>query len=107
MRLVLFLFERNNYNVVFIHIVGGAVAAISTLLLAYAGLGEQSNTVLISVLMNLFPGLILANALRDIMAGDIMSGVSRTTEALLIAVAIAVGSGTVVAASMAWGGGLS
>lgn len=108
MRLVMFLFERNNYNVVFIHIVGGAVAAISTLLFAYAGLGVQSNLVLISVLMNLFPGLILANALRDIMAGDIMSGVSRITEALLIAVAIAVGSGSIVAVSMAWaGGGLS
>ncbi|MGZ9587313.1 threonine/serine exporter family protein [Paenibacillus marinisediminis] len=105
MRLVMYIFERGKYNVVFVHVIGGAVAALSTLLLASSGLGPHSHTVLISVLMNLFPGLILANASRDIMAGDIMSGISRTAEALLIAIAIAVGSGTVIALSMNWAGG--
>ncbi|MDK8183150.1 threonine/serine exporter family protein [Paenibacillus sp. UMB4589-SE434] len=102
MRLSMYIFEKDNYNVVFIHVLGGAVAAVSTLLLVYFGVGVQSNTILISVLMNLFPGLILANAIRDIMAGDTLSGVARTTEALLIAIAIAAGSGTVVALSMKW-----
>ena len=105
MRLVMYIFERDKYNVVFIHVIGGAVAALSTLLLVYIGLGVDTNTILISVLMNLFPGLILTNALRDIMAGDIMSGMSRTTEALLIAVAIAIGSGSVVGIAMNWLGG--
>lgn len=105
MRLGMYIFEREQYNVVFIHILGGAFAATSTLLFSYLGLGEQVNTVIIAVLMNLFPGLILANALRDVMAGDILSGMSRTTEAILIAIAIAVGSGTIVAISMNWLGG--
>ena len=51
------------------------------------------NVVIISVLMLIVPGLAIPNALRDNMMGEYLSGVARTTEAMLIAVSIAVGVG--------------
>ena len=43
-------------------------------------------------LMNLVPGIALTNAMREIMAGDIISGLSRTADAILVASAIALGT---------------
>ncbi|MCF0245987.1 MAG: threonine/serine exporter family protein [Ileibacterium sp.] len=51
------------------------------------------NILIISVIMLLVPGLALTNALRDTMMGEYLSGVARTTEAMLIAVSIALGVG--------------
>ena len=40
----------------------------------------------------LVPGMALTNAMREIMAGDIFSGLYRTAEVILIATAIALGT---------------
>jgi uncharacterized membrane protein YjjP (DUF1212 family) len=48
--------------------------------------------VTIGVLMLLVPGAALTNAMREIMAGDILSGISRIAEVLLLASAIALGT---------------
>ena len=47
--------------------------------------------------MPLLPGLDITNAIRDTVNGDLVSGVARTAEALLKAVAIAAGVGVVIA----------
>lgn len=74
-----------------------ALAAFATAFMAewfhYFYSGARVNVVVISVLMLLVPGLTLTNALRDTMMGEYLSGVARTTEALLIAVSIALGVG--------------
>ena len=41
--------------------------------------------------MLLVPGLALANSMRDFIASDTMSGLSRMTEALFVAVGVALG----------------
>lgn len=46
--------------------------------------------------MLLVPGIIITNAVRDIIAGDYLAGITRGSEAFLIAVAIAVGTGVVI-----------
>ena len=46
--------------------------------------------------MILVPGIAFTNAMRDIMAGDLTSGVNKVVEALLIATAIALGTGFVL-----------
>lgn len=46
--------------------------------------------------MLLVPGLIITNAIRDTIAGDLVSGISRAIEAIFIAIAIAVGSGIII-----------
>ena len=53
--------------------------------------------------MNLVPGVPFTNALRDIIAGDLIAGLTRLTEALLTALAMALGAGIVMTAAK-WGG---
>lgn len=71
-----------------------AVASMLSLLLVQLGFGYDVDTVTIGVLMVLVPGVALTNAMREIMAGDVFSGLSRTAEAILVAAAIALGTTT-------------
>ena len=43
--------------------------------------------------MPLLPGLAMTNAIRDSMQGDLISGLVRGTEAIIIAIGLAVGAG--------------
>jgi uncharacterized membrane protein YjjP (DUF1212 family) len=69
-----------------------AVASLLALVLVRLGLGVSVDTVTIGTLMLLVPGVALTNAMREIMAGDVVSGLSRTAEAILVATAIALGA---------------
>ena len=71
-----------------------AVASLLSLVLVRGGLGTNVDTVTISVLMVLVPGVALTNAMREIMAGDIISGLCRAAESILTAAAIAIGAAT-------------
>lgn len=66
----------------------GTLAILSVKL----GLASNADKVIIGVLMNLVPGIALTNCIRDILAGDLMSGVSKIAEVFLIAVFIALGA---------------
>ena len=65
-------------------------------LLAYglnaAGLVGNSDTVIIGAMMLLVPGLVFTNALRDMIYGDVNSGINKCVQVLLIAGAMALGS---------------
>ena len=76
------------------------VASLASLTLVRLGLGHSADTVTISVVMVLVPGVALTNAMREIMAGDTFSALSRTADAILVASAIALGA----AAGQALGG---
>ena len=69
-----------------------AVAAGLALILVPLGLGRDPDCIIIGTLMLLVPGMALTNAMREIMVGDIFSGLSRTSEAMLTAAAIALGT---------------
>ncbi|MNF09932.1 hypothetical protein D3C80_2107260 [compost metagenome] len=51
---------------------------------------------IIGSIMLLVPGLAITNAIRDTMAGDLVAGLTRSAEAFLIALAIAIGTGVVL-----------
>jgi uncharacterized membrane protein YjjP (DUF1212 family) len=55
------------------------------------GLGQELDKIIIGSVMPLVPGLLITNAVRDLMAGHLVSGLSKGAEALLTAFAI--GSG--------------
>lgn len=73
-------------------VICSAVASMLALVLTRMGLGQNVDTITIGVLMVLVPGVALTNAMREIMAGDIISGLSRMAEAILVATAIALGA---------------
>lgn len=72
-------------------------AAFPMAMLAYftsaCGISDNPDAIIIGALMILVPGLLFTNALRDIIYGDTNSGINRIVQVLLIAVAIALGTG--------------
>lgn len=77
-------------------IASGAVSALCALLLVGIGLGDSVDFVIIGTLMLLVPGMVFTNAIRNIMSGDLNSGITLVVQALLIATAIALGTGFVL-----------
>ena len=69
-----------------------ASSSLSSLLLVRLGMGHHVDAVTISILMLLVPGMALTNAMREIMAGDTISGLTRFADVLLMAGAIALGA---------------
>lgn len=61
------------------------------------GFGFQLDKIIIGSVMPLVPGLLITNAVRDLMAGHLVSGLSKGAEAFLTAFAI--GSGIAVVLS--------
>lgn len=90
--LCLTLISRLGANLFFKTVAGGAASALAAVLLTSLGLGENLDRIIIGALMALVPGIAITNAMRDIMAGDMVAGISKGAEALLIGAAIALGT---------------
>ncbi len=102
----LIFLTRLHTNLFFKTVAGGTVSALLALGLCLAGIGRNVDSITIGALMILVPGILFTNAMRDIMAGDMVAGLSKTAEALLIGVAIALGTGVALwLARLLWGGG--
>lgn len=65
----------------------GLLACLSV----WIGLGVTLDKIMIGSVMPLVPGLLITNAVRDLMAGHLVSGLSRGAEAFLTAFAIGAG----------------
>ncbi len=55
------------------------------------GIGENVDMIMIGSIMLLVPGLAFGNALRDLLCGDILTGVLKTVQSCLTAILIACG----------------
>lgn len=100
------IFGKINLNDFFTNIVGGGVAAAVALIFYKLNIVVKFDKVIIGSIMLLVPGLAITNAVRDIIAGDILSGVTRALEAFLTAVGIAVGTGIVFKIWITFFGGM-
>ncbi|MCR5825239.1 MAG: threonine/serine exporter family protein [Oscillospiraceae bacterium] len=69
-----------------------AVASFLSPLFVHLGFGAHIDLISIGALMLLVPGVAITNAMREIMAGDTISAISQMSDALLCAVAIALGA---------------
>ncbi len=94
-------------NLFFKSMLGAALSAFLALGFTYFGMGDHSQLITIGALMALVPGIIFTNAIRDVMAGDMVAGISKIADALLTGVAVALGTGFALGLSqLLWGGGL-
>lgn len=73
-------------------IIGGFIISVLTALSFILNLIPSIGNVSISVLMTLVPGVILVNAIRDIIAGDLVAGAAKLLEAFVIAAALSIGA---------------
>lgn len=93
-------------NDFFINLAGGAAVTLLGLVSVVLGAGANPSLIIIGSLMLLVPGLAITNAIRDTLAGDLVSGVTRGAEAFLIAVSLAAGSGIVIGIWIRFFGGI-
>lgn len=94
--LLVFYLTSKKINSFFINFLGGAFVAFLTLIFNYLNICENIDKTIIGTIMLLVPGLAITNAIRDIIAGDYLSGVTRGAEAFLTAIAIAIGTGSIL-----------
>lgn len=73
-----------------------AITAVAVVLLVRAGIGMQADKIMIGNIMLVIPGIQLTTSLRDMINGDMISGLLNMSEALLKAVAVAVGFAVVL-----------
>lgn len=67
------------------------VAGYSAILFVKAGVPIHIDKVIIGDIMLLIPGISLVNSVRDMFSGDIMAGLLRLSETIIISSAIALG----------------
>lgn len=103
---LLYLFARFETNSFFTTICASAYVAVFCFLAVGLQLGQNLDKISIGVLMNLVPGVALTNVMRDIIAGDLVAGLTKLVEALLTATGIALGTGTALTVCRALMGGL-
>lgn len=92
---VIFFFNKKlnkiwNSQLIF-YLICSILSGFVALFLKKIGLCQNVDKVMIGSIMLLIPGIALTNALRDLFAGDTISGTLRLLEALIQAAAIACG----------------
>jgi uncharacterized membrane protein YjjP (DUF1212 family) len=83
------------FLVVYLAVVVGTMASV---LAARVVPGCSPRSMLVGVVVPIVPGVALTSAIRDLMAGDLVSGVARGAEAVLQASAIVAAVGSVLSA---------
>jgi len=106
MRLVIMGLQKKHAGDFMVNFVGGATAAIGGWLVSQLYTASDPWIVTVSSMMLLVPGILFVNALRDIAAGDLVSGSSRGMEAISVAAALACGSAAVHAILALVNGGI-
>ncbi len=85
------LFTRFAINGIFYNFLSSLFAGVMAIWLDSLAIGVHMDKIMIGDIMLLIPGLMLTNAIKDMMNGDTMAGFLRFCEALLTALAIALG----------------
>lgn len=91
--LINYILGKWKVNPFFNTIASAFVMTFASYALSAAGFANNADTVIIGALMILVPGLVFTNAMRDIIYGDTNSGMNRIVQVLLVAAAIALGTG--------------
>ncbi len=85
------IFETVNLNKILARFLCSLSASLLVTFLLALKLIPNPDYVIIGNIMSLIPGIGLTNALRDLFCGDMITGILRSIEALLLTVAIALG----------------
>lgn len=88
-----YFLNKYHVNLFFSTIFGAFILSFAAYTMGALGICPATESVVIGAIMLLVPGLLFTNAMRDIIFGDTNSGINRIVHVLLIAVAIALGTG--------------
>lgn len=103
-KVVSYQMNRFHANSFFTNILASGASAFVALIAVHYNFGLNADKIIIGALMNLVPGIAITSFMRDLMAGDLIAGLIRLTESLLVATAIAIGSGVALTVTRTiWG----
>ena len=85
------LFAHLSMGTLLFNFCGGFIGALLCQLSAHIGPGIDVNAAIIGAIMPMLTGLLMTTAVRDTMYGDLISGIARAVEALLLASCVALG----------------
>lgn len=88
--------SKSSLNDFFINSACGAFIAICSIQCLKLGFIAEIDKLIAGCIMLLVPGLSLTNSIRDILEGELVSGLTRAAEALFIGISIAVGTGSIL-----------
>ena len=91
LRMLTLLLQKANINQILVNVAATFLLSAAAILAVRHGLGCDANEIIIGNIMLLIPGIALTNSLRDMISGDIISGLLRFLDAILVAAAIAAG----------------
>ncbi|AIY80215.1 threonine/serine exporter family protein [Clostridium botulinum] len=95
-KIVITICQKLSINEFFVNTLCGAICAFLALIFIKLNIGSNLDKIIIGAIMLLVPGLTITNAIRDTIAGDLLSGMTKALEAFLVAVSIAVGTGGIL-----------
>ncbi|MCI6151679.1 threonine/serine ThrE exporter family protein [Fusobacterium perfoetens] len=90
------LSNKINLGIFFTNLLGSFIVTSISYFFYHIYFISNPSITIISTLMLLVPGVSFINSMRDIFAGDLVTGVSRLMEVLMIGSSIAVGSGIAI-----------
>lgn len=88
----------------FSNIVGGAFAATTAIAAQSLGLAGNKDAMIIGAIMLLVPGVMIVNAIRDLIVGDLLAGIARAADAFISAAGISIGVGVALQVAKLFGG---
>lgn len=94
--------EENGLGYFVVNYLYGVMVSLVTLLFLNLVGGIESSKVIISSMMAFVPGIMITNAMRDLMSGDSTSGLTGAVIAILISTALAMGVGTPITIMKLW-----
>lgn len=98
--------DKLSLGTFFTNLICGFMATASACFFHYTGFTDGASITIISTLMILVPGVAFINSMRDIFAGDLVTGMSRLMEVVMIGTSIAVGSGVALNIFLRLGGAI-
>lgn len=98
MRLFIWMLEYLKSATFLLNTVGAAVIVTSVKIASMVFPGLNVDAAISGPLMNLVPGILLTNCIRDIVSADYVAGTAKMIETLIVACSIALG----VAVSVLW-----
>ena len=95
---------KSNLNEFFINTICGCLISISSILCLQFGIIKELDKLIAGSIMLLVPGLALTNSIRDLLEGQLVSGLTRAAEAFFIGLSVAIGAGYILRIYLKLGG---
>ncbi len=90
------LSNKIKLGMLFNNVVSGMMCSLIAFIFLKIGFIQDIRVTIISTLMLMVPGVAFINSIRDLFSGDLVSGISRVFEVIVIGSFLALGSGVII-----------